>query len=308
MANSKGAVDKSLRDRIVESGRKKRDMIKKFGFVPASILKLSRGALSRSMFSMQHETPARNSETQQGYRDKLERLKDAGYTKAAPSNRKAGRGTLGLSIMPAEIVEFFAKYYGSERCVYLDPFMGHGIRMQVAKHLGFDYYGYDMSAEFFKYIESVKKKIDDTKTVMQITHGDSRSPDEVPDNIGDFSFYSPPYWDIEYYGDEEGQLGIDTTYEEFLDGMRDVARAWLSKFKCDAFHCVNVNDFRKDKKFYPYHADLIKKYQEAGWQLHDTWIVDGLVGGTPRAFAVSFNEMQIAPKVHEYVLVFQKRA
>lgn len=306
MANHKGSTDKPLRERIAESGKRRAKMKKKFGFIPVSIVRLSRGALSASMFSMQHETPERNTETQKGYQDKLKRLKEAGYDKNAPSNRKAGRGTLGLSIMPAEIVAFFGKYYAKKGGVYLDPFMGHGIRMQVAKLMGMDYYGYDASSEFFKYITSVKKKIDDGETVLDINRGDSRHPDKIPNDIGTFSFYSPPYWDIEYYGDDPEQLGTDKSYEEFLQGMHDVAAAWLPKFKQGAWHIVNVNDFRKDKVFYPYHADLIRKYQEAGWEMYDTWIIEGMIGGTPQSFAVSFNEMQIAPKVHEYALVFRK--
>lgn len=88
--------------------------------------------------------------------------------------------------------------------------------------------------------------------------------------------------------------------------MEDVARAWLPKFKSGAWHVVNVNDFRREHKFYPYHADTIQLFTRAGWVLHDSWIVWGLVGGLPRAFAVDFNMKRIAPKIHEYVLVFKK--
>jgi hypothetical protein len=208
--------------------------------------------------------------------------------------------------MPAELVAFFVRYYARPGDVYLDPFMGQGVQMQVAKRLGLHYHGYDLSAGFFRYIEAVRAKIDDGSTTLSITLGDSRHPDAIPDGIGDFSFHSPPYWDIEFYGEESGQLGYKQTYEDFLAGMEAVARAWLPKFKSGAWHVVNVNDFRKGGRFYPYHADTITLFRRAGWELADTWIIDGLVGGLPKAFAVDFNMKRIAPKVHEYALVFRK--
>jgi hypothetical protein len=288
-------------------------MLKKFGVVPLSILRISRGSLSRRMFEYQKERPSRHHDNESS-RGKLKELYEAGYSGLktgkssgdSVSQVKCGRGSGGISIMPAELVAFFAKYYARKGDVYLDPFMGQGVQMQVAKLLGMHYHGYDLSAEFFTYIDAVRRKIDDGTTTISITHGDSRTPDAIPDGIGDFSFHSPPYWDIEFYGTEAGQLGYKQTYADFLRGMEDVARAWLPKFKPGAWHVVNVNDFRKDGRFYPYHADTIALFQRAGWELVDTWIIDGLVGGLPKAFAVDFNIKRIAPKVHEFALVFRK--
>jgi hypothetical protein len=218
------------------------------------------------------------------------------------------QGRLNASIMPAELVDFFVRYYAEPGQVYLDPFMGQGIQMQVSKMLGLHYRGYDLSQEFFAYIDAVRAKIDDGATLLDIHLGDSRFPVEIPDGIGDFAFHSPPYWDIEYYGDEPEQVGSTDTYAAFLDGMRQVYAAWLPKFKPEAYHVINVNDFRRNGHFYPYHADTIRIAQEAGWVYHDMWIIDGLVGGLPRAFAVHFNLKRIAPKTHEYALVFRSPA
>jgi hypothetical protein len=295
----------TLKQRLAKSRELRTKMLRRFGFIPTSVLKLSRGRLSQSMHNMQHEVPARNSAEQPRHKAKLQRLAEAGYSGAIPSDRKAGRGTLGLSIMPAEIVKFFANYYSTTGEVYLDPFMGHGVRMQVASMLDMTYYGYDASSEFFAYVDAVRSRLRSNDS-LHITRGDSRFPDQIPDDVGDFCFTSPPYWDIEYYGDDPEQLGTGTTYEDFIDSMGEVAAAWLPKFKSDATFVVNVNDFRKDGTFYAYHADLIRAFVAAGWRLHDIWIVEGLVGGTPKAFAVDFNSMKIAPKVHEYALIFRK--
>jgi len=296
-----------LRESLKQSAANRAAMERKFGMVPMSILKIHRGELSQSIFSYQQEKPERHAGHAGRSAQKQSKLKKIlGRPVGDASCKLNGRTSTAVSLMPPELVAFFVRYYSRPSEVYLDPFMGQGIRMQVAKKLGLHYYGYDLSSEFFAYIDAVRSKIDDGKTTIQITCGDSKSPDQIPDGIGDFSFHSPPYWDIEFYGTEEEQLGYQKTYSEFIEGMEQVARAWLPKFKKGAWHVVNVNDFRKDGRFYPYHADTIGLFQRAGWMLCDTWIIDGLVGGLSRAFAVDFNLKRIAPKVHEYCLVFRK--
>jgi DNA modification methylase len=291
---------------LKQSASNRAAMLAKFGCVPLSILKINRGAMSRGMFLYQQEKSERNISNQESAKVKAAKLKAVGYQNVNASCKGAGRSKDGASIMPAELVAFFIRYYSRPGEVYLDPFMGQGVQMQVAKRLGLHYHGYDLSTEFFAYIDAVRGKIDDGQTTLSITHGDSREPSAIPDGIGDFSFHSPPYWDIEFYGTEPEQLGYQQTYADFLLGMEAVARAWLPKFKPGAWHVVNVNDFRKDGRYYPYHADTISLFQRAGWTLCDTWIIDGLVGGLPKAFAVDFNLKRIAPKVHEYALVFRK--
>ncbi len=293
-----------LRTGIKQSAANRAAMIGKFGLIPMSILRLSRGAFHKSLFHYSGDvgiSNVRNNRIKVD-RDNQKRSEDAASDRIGVGNQQRA----GLSIMPAELVEFFIKYYSRPGDVYLDPFMGQGVQMQVAKALGLHYYGYDLSTEFFQYISAVKERIDNGTTVINITHGDSRKPDAIPDGLGDFSFHSPPYWDIEYYGKEQEQLGYQKSYPEFLDGMEEVAAAWLPKFKPGAWHIVNVNDIRVDGKFYPYHADTIDLFCRAGWELHDIWIIEGLVGGLPKVFGVDFNLKRIAPKVHEYALVFRK--
>lgn len=305
-----------LAESLRQSKANRMAMERKFGIVPLSILRLHRGALSGRMFQYQTELRGRSvsakSEVNIGAisddatRQRAIERKNMGIVGGGSVlDRKKNGSRIAASIMPAELVEFFVKYYAKPGDVYLDPFMGQGVQMQVAKLMGLHYYGYDLSTEFFAYIQAVRSKIDDGATTIDITHGDSKLPVNIPDGIGDFSFHSPPYWDIEFYGTEDEQLGYNHSYAEFIDGMECVARAWLPKFKSGAWHVVNVNDFRKDGRYYAYHSDTIALFHRAGWILHDTWIIDGLVGGLPKAFAVDFNMKRIAPKVHEYALVFR---
>jgi len=287
--------------RLNTSRELRKSVLKRFGFIPTSTLKISRGALSKQMFVIQNTSPETSNSAAQRAKQREINIKAV----APYSGIGKQRGV--LSIMPAELVDFFVEYYSKEGDVYLDPFMGHGIRMQVAIKRKRRYYGYDASNQFFAYIDRIRQKLtqSDPDSDVRVFLGDSRSPDRIPNGVGDFSFHSPPYWDVEYYGDEAEQLGNAQTYEEFLVSMREVASAWLPKFKSGAYHIVNVGDFRRDGVFYPYHSDLVREFVAAGWVMHDIWIIDGLVGGLMKMFGADCVDKRIAPRCHEYALVFR---
>lgn len=305
-----------LGDRLAESVTARTAMIERFGFVPVSVLRLHRGARSKRLFNLPNERASgiRGSDSSARIatkksdegRARAEERRAAGIfggvqEAAAAQGREVG------SVMAAELVDFVCAYYcPTPDSVYLDPFAGHGVRAQVAWSRGLRYYAMDASAAYVEYVEAVAERLGADVTMLFIERGDSRDPSSIPDGCGDFSFTSPPYWDTEYYGPEPEQLGtVGVPYDEFIAGMTDVYRAWLPKFKSGAFVVLNVNDIRRDRRFYSYHADLIVALSSLGYELHDTWIIEGLVAQLPRAFAVSFNNKGIAPKVHEYLLVFR---
>lgn len=283
-------------------------MVARLGVIPLSVLRgFGRGALSERLFLYQRERPGSKANTSVGakaHQSKFEAVGLKGDYGYGAHGGERGSAEYGLSVMPAEMVRFFVRYYSAPGQVYLDPFMGQGVQLQVAKLCGLDYYGYDISREFCDYIDWFVPRIDDGKTVISAVCADSREPDTIPDGIGDFCFTSPPYWNMEYYGEEPGQLGKNS-YEAFLRGIEDVARAWRPKFKPEAFVVINVGDFRINKRFYPYSAHTVAAFEAAGWKTHDVWVLEGLVGLMQRSFAVMRNLQKIAPRVHEYGLVFR---
>ena len=293
-------------DDITERVNKSREgsarMKSLFGFMPLSVLNIGRGPLSKKIY---HYLGEQATTTGRGDRIDGELITTGTLGLSGAGSRGASRrDNPSYSVMPADLVAFFIKYYARRGQVYLDPFMGQGVRMQVAYLMGLDYWGYDLSGKFVKYIRKVHERIGAPESV-HIFLGDSRTPEQIPDGIGDFSFHSPPYWNVEHYGEEPGQLG-HRSYQEFLVGMKEVASAWLPKFKPGAFHAVNVGDIRAGGKFYNYHGDLISLFIEAGWLYHDIWILGGGVVGLSRVFARRKNAAKTAPRVHEYVLVFRK--
>lgn len=301
---------------LEKSAVEREKMLSRLGFIPFSVIRDIRyGSLSRRMLRYQSELPKTKNNKTDYSRMKAERHRKAAekvgsniLTHTIASIPPGGANREALSIMPAELVDFFVKFYAEPGQVYLDPFMAQGIQMQVAALRGMSYLGQDLCHEFFTYCASIVPIVEKNLKkgmIIKIAEGDSRFPINVPDDIGDFSFHSPPYWDIEFYGDEAEQLGTGKTYEEFLKGMQDVAAAWLPKFKSTAFHVVNVGDFLRDGRFYNYHGDTIDIFKAAGWRYHDLWVLDQVVAGSNRIFAVSTSNKKRAPRVHEYALVFK---
>ncbi len=309
-------ADEELTEAVAKGQIERREMLQRFGFIPVSILRLSRGQLSRSMYNLLAERPG-GSMPNKASRLWEESAKSPEAAAKAKRRRERGlRGSLGglmsqknrrsVSYMPAELVDFAIKYYAEPGQVYLDPFSAQGIQMQVAVVRGLHYWGSDCCEEYVAYTNNVLEKLAvPSELHVEVRCQDSRNADWVPDGIGDFSFYSPPYWNIEFYGPEPEQLGTGKTYEEFIEGMTEVARAWHPKFKDGAFLIINVGDWHRDGKLVPYHADTIDLMREAGYSMHDIWVTDGILTGINRLFAVQKNRSRVAPRIHEYLLVFR---
>lgn len=277
---------------LKKSRQKRKEMMCCFGFMPHSILKIKRG--TKNFYNYQLET---NSSTNKN-------ILANNYDFCSPFfvSGKGSRGGERFSIMPFGLVEFMIKYYSKPDDLYCDPFAGQGVRMQVAKSFNIDYIGYDICEKFICFIKSVKEKIDDKTSKLEIYKKDSRKIDNEAKNWT-FCFTSPPYWDLEKYGNEQEQLGINHTYEEFLENITDVYKAMYRQAKNNAIIIININDFRKNGKFYSYHADTISCLEKAGFVIHDIGIIEGCVTGIAKAFAYSFNKKKILPKIHEYIIV-----
>jgi len=298
---------KEYAKKLKKSRQESQKMKDYFGLMPLSVLRgIPKSFFHDKLFYFQNNGQNSNLSAQE---KRVDELSSIGLTKKEIISLRTtklgcGRGKPGLSIMPPNIVEFFIKYYCHPGGLYFDPFAGQGIQMQVAKILGVDYIGYDISKKFMAFNNSVKEKINDGKTKIELFNRDSRKI-HLPENSVDFCFTSPPYWNIEDYGDEPEQLGKNT-YDGFLAGMGQIAKELYRVFKPGCYCVINVNDFRMNGKFYNYHGDTIELFTRAGWEHHDIWILETGIAGLPRIFARDFNNKKISPKIHEYALVFKK--
>jgi DNA modification methylase len=222
------------------------------------------------------------------------------------SGQSVRRGA--LSQFPQNIGRAVLLLYSTPNDLVIDPFAGHNSRMELTITEGRRYDGYDISERFMdsnrEALRALQRSIGDLPEV-HLFEQDSRSLLHHADGVGDFTLTSPPYWNLEDYGDEPEQLGKTRSYENFLRDLEMVCRENFRVLRGGAFCVWFVNDFRKGGRFHPYHMDLTTLMTRAGFELFDTMIVD--LGFPARAaFAMQLVESKILPKKHEYGMVFRK--
>lgn len=213
-----------------------------------------------------------------------------------------------LSVFPQNIGRTVLLFYSKPGDHVVDPFAGHNSRMQLVVREGRNYTGYDVSKRFMAFNRKRAQQLRDHFPGAQITlnEQDSRHLKHTADNVGDYTITSPPYWDIEDYGDEPEQLGKHAkTYGEFLVGMQAVLRENFRVLKPGAFACWFINDFRRKGKMYFYHIDILRMGEAAGFDAHDIAIVD-FGTGIRDVFINQAFDQKILPKRHEYCVVFRK--
>lgn len=219
----------------------------------------------------------------------------------------------GLSTFPPALAHRITMFYSEEGETILDPMAGHNSRMQIVNESNRHYIGYDVSKDFIAFNKLVRDEIlgvgkqnllFENKYTITLHEQSSQKMNEANNSI-DLVFTSPPYWDIEFYGEEPEQLGYHKTYEQFLLGIKDVLAESYRVLKTNRYCAFNINDFRKNGTFYDYHADIMRLMKEVGFSLHDCIIIKwkSAIGA---CFASQIESRKICAKSHEYLIVGKK--
>jgi DNA modification methylase len=206
------------------------------------------------------------------------------------------------------IVEFYCPNPG----IVLDLFAGHNSRMELCYKLGRDYIGVDISHNFMVANRRIRQKLYKENNAslfpkantITLIEGSSSKVD-LPDDYADFTITSPPYWDLEWYGDEAEQLSTSLTYQEFLDRISVHAQENFRILKPGSFCAWFINDFRKNNVFYPYHIDTYNFLIKAGFEPFQIYIVD-LGKSLGQIFLKSIISQKIFPKRHEFCVIVKK--
>ncbi len=219
---------------------------------------------------------------------------------------------MALSRFPQNIGRLLVKFYCPKGGTVFDPFAGHNSRMQLTFEAGRNYIGVDVSKQFIQHNVEIREillkrregSLIQNNCTIELYEGSSDKTG-LDGECADFTITSPPYWDIEYYGDEPEQLGNAKTYKEFLNEIQRHIVENFRVLKHGTFCCWCINDFRKGGVFYPYHADLIPLFKFAGFVLWTIYIID-LGEPAQNAFVRPMIQRMAFHKSHEYCLVFKK--
>jgi hypothetical protein len=220
-----------------------------------------------------------------------------------------------LSRFPQNVGRTLLLFYTDEGDTVVDPFAGHNSRMELCFKARRHYVGHDISHVFMQANRKIREMLieqhladlfPDFPTKIVLHECDSRNM-PCADASGDFTITSPPYWDIEDYGDEKEQIGKGHTYEQFLVNLGDIIKDNYRCLRPGSFCVYCVNDFKKDGRFYSYHEHTAQLLRDAGFIQHDTAIID-LGSAMASAFATQVMQLKFLPKRHEYALIFRKPA
>jgi DNA modification methylase len=245
----------------------------------------------------------------------VEKHKKMGYDKSlfhvfSSSSRDVRGKSGGLSVFPPMLAYKVINFYTKEGDIVLDPSSGHNSRMQMTYKMRRNYIGYDVSKKFMAFNRSVALKLKGQRGLIknncEITLHEQSSERMVEKSHSvDFCFTSPPYFNTEYYGDEQDQLGNSLSYDDFMLRLTKIIGECHRVLKKGGFCVFNVNDFRSGGVFYPFHADVMRSYAEVGFKIWDVIIVKW-ASSIAACFASQVEERKRTAKIHEYLIVGKK--
>lgn len=215
-----------------------------------------------------------------------------------------GENTSGTSIFDPVLCECAYTWFCPPDGAILDPFAGGSVRGIVAAYLGRKYTGVDLRAEQIEANKVQGAEIVPDNLPVWIA-GNSLS--DLPDQPVDFVFSCPPYYDLEVYSEQPGDLSNIGTYEEFIADYRKIVAAAVSRLRDDRFACFVVGDIRGKDGFYRnFVADTIAAFQDAGATLYNEAVLVTAVGSLPIRAGKQFDSGRKLGKTHQNVLVFCK--
>lgn len=288
-----GKDKKSLQFSVLERQRIKEKFC---GIIPTSILKYDK--YDKAIDDQAKGTYLESSNFKDVNSDDYNRFKMSG--------QGGRRGA--LSRFPQNIGKILVNMFTERYDTIYDPFAGHNSRMQLCYQLERNYIGVDLCKKFHKSNLEIRKRIltFNNSCDIKLYNKSSDNMPEIKDNTADFTVTSPPYWNLEYYGEEKEQLGNAKSYDKFLELLSNHIKENYRILKNNSYCCYNVNDFKKKKIFYPYHIDVTYILKNIGFIIKDIIIID--LGDNPlgACFATQIEKNKFFPKRHEYIIITQK--
>lgn len=160
-------------------------------------------------------------------------------------------GNVATNFTPMKAKALYEKYCPENGTVY-DYSCGFGGRFIGAKSLGLGYFGCEPAKETNKRLRALDKYYKHmgitSETDIRLSGSEIFNEEWV--DKADFSFSSPPYFDLESYSNDDGQSIVQfPTLDSWLSGFVEPTIENTYKYlKKGSYYAVNIADFNKGKE------------------------------------------------------------
>lgn len=218
---------------------------------------------------------------------------------------------LRYSIYNPVQAKFILEYYTNPGDIVLDPFAGRGTRPIITSYLGRHYRGYDTCIKTIALNQQLLNEKLNSHTAV-LFHGDGTELKFEVDNTIDAVFSCPPYYEIEQYSGEPGDIS-KVSREEFDEKIQNMFHKLFklikkSDYKTKEFHPVifTIGSVRNGDLGL---TDMDFQFQlaakTAGFVLYDKLFTENNSPGAGFTFRRNYR-CSFLTKVHETTLVFMK--
>lgn len=196
--------------------------------------------------------------------------------------------------------EKLIKLFTKASMTILDPFCGSGTTLIACENLGRHGIGFDLNKDYKKLALNRLSEIKKNKKIsLRYEIGDSLKLVKKLDKESiDYMVTSPPYHNIlknktqgirtnkkdkgyrdsgrigiEYYSDDESDLGNCESYELFLKKLSDIMKGVFISLKNKRYCSIVISDFTVDKKEINVQGDIIRLMQKIGFEFSGTIVL-----------------------------------
>lgn len=216
----------------------------------------------------------------------------------------------GTSIFDPVLCELVYRWWAPAGGLVLDPFAGGSVRGIVAAVLGHPYTGVDLSSRQLEANRVQAEAILEPGAPRPVwLHGDSRHLDQLlpAGQMYDLILTCPPYFDLEVYSDDPGDLSNAADYGAFLEGYAQVIASAAARLQSSRFAVLVVSEIRDKAGMYRgLVPDTIRAAQAAGLHLYnDAVLINAAGSGALRATKYMESSRKLV-RLHQNVLCFIK--
>jgi DNA modification methylase len=212
-----------------------------------------------------------------------------------------------VSIFDATLCEKMYEWFIPKNGKILDPFAGGSVRGIVATEMGFEYTGIDLSTEQINANQLQSEKpnwiVGDSEHILET----------INDEIYDFVFTCPPYYDLEIYSDDVNDIS-NMSVEEFDKKYYSILNKSAKKLKNNRFFVIVVSEVREQSitgnykigKYKGLVSKTIEACEKAGLHFYNDMILFNSQHTASRIVDTYFNRNRKVASVHQNILVFVK--